>query len=103
MLLNYMIFWSLVMMILLGLFRLQSWYQFGVMGFLSWVTLTLSWLLANQLADGTGLDLNLFNPIAQPDLYISQGPAGWLILLVVPFGWLAPLVGVNVAERLGTA
>ena len=103
MLLNYMISWSIIMMILLGLFRLRSWYQVGVMGFLSWAILTFSWLLANRLADGTGLDLSLFNPLAQPDLYVSQGPAGWLILLVVPIGWLAPLVGANVAERLGSA
>ena len=99
MLLNYMIFWSVVMMILVGVVRLRSLHQFAIMGLLSGGIILLSWLIALQLADGTGLDLALFSPLAHPDLYIAQGPAGWLILMIVPCGWLAPILGVNVAER----
>ena len=103
MLLNYMIFWSIIMMLFMGLLRLRSLYQFGIMGFLSWTTILLCWLVANQLADGTGLDISLFNPLANPHIYTSQGPIGWMILMIVPCGWLAPLLGANVAERWGTA
>ncbi len=102
MLLNYMIFWSIVMMMLVGLVRLRSLIQFGIMGTLSAATLLICWLLASSLADGTGLDISHFNPLAYPDLYISQGPTGWMILLVVPCGWLAPILGANAAERWGS-
>lgn len=99
--LNYMIFWSMLMMLFIGLMRLRSFYQFGIMGFLSATMILLCWLLANQLADGTGLDIVIFNPLANPEIYMSQGPVGWMILMIVPCGWLAPLLGANVAERWG--
>ncbi|MEM9774013.1 MAG: hypothetical protein AAF902_05500 [Chloroflexota bacterium] len=101
MLLNYMIFWSVVMMMLVGLVRLRSLHQFAIMGLLSAGVLLISWMLANQLASGTGLDITLFNPLIYPELYIAAGPAGWMILMVMPCGWLAPILGANAAERWG--
>ncbi|MFK7805235.1 MAG: hypothetical protein AB8G95_26625 [Anaerolineae bacterium] len=102
MLLNYMIFWSVVMMILVGFVRLRSLHQFAIMGALSAGIILISWVLAMQLASGTGLDLILFSPLSHPDLYIAQGPAGWMILMVLPCGWLAPIIGANAAERWAT-
>lgn len=99
MLLSYMVFWSIMMMLLVGLVRLRSLHQFVIMGLLSGGIIMLSWMIAGRLAEGTGLDLTLFSPLAHPDLYVAQGPIGWLILMIVPCGWLAPVLGVNVAQR----
>lgn len=100
MLLNYMIAWTTLMMFFMGLIKLRSLIQCCVMGLLSTSTLVLTWILVNELLP-EGMDIAMVNPLAHPDAYINAGMSGWLILIILPCGWLAPFLGANAAEKWG--
>ena len=100
MLLNYMISWTTLMMFFMGLIKLRSLIQCCVMGVLSTSILVLTWILVNELLP-EGMDIASVNPLAQPDAYINAGMSGWLILIILPCGWLAPFLGANAAEKWG--
>ncbi len=99
MLLGYMLMWSAVMTATLGFVRLQHWRQFVGMAAVSLLIVFTAYALAAQTASSIGLDLDFFNPIAYPNLYWAQGPLGWMVLMIVPCGWLAPVIGLNTAQR----
>ncbi|MEM9808159.1 MAG: hypothetical protein AAF959_23070, partial [Cyanobacteria bacterium P01_D01_bin.56] len=98
--LYYMHFWSLLIMVVLGLIRLRSLLQFCIMGIVSIGLLFMTWTLSLQLSEVLNISITAFSPITHPTLYFSD-VAGWLILVIFPVGWLAPLIGVLVAQRWG--
>jgi hypothetical protein len=37
--------------------------------------------------------------LMDPGAFVMSGPYGWLALLVMPCGWLGPILGLNLVER----
>ncbi len=97
--LGYMIFWSIFMMIAIGATRLRNIRQFATMGAVSGLIVFIAYTLANHTAQQVGLDMLFFNPLAHPDIYMRHGLLGWLVLIIIPCGWLAPVIGLNAAQR----
>lgn len=102
MFLLYMLLWSVVMTAVVGIWNLRSWRQLFIMLTSSWSIILVAYLFAIELADNMGLDMLHFNPLLFPDIYFKQGLLGWLILLIIPCGWLSPSIGLNIAQRWET-
>lgn len=96
----YMFCWSVAMVFMVGIWRLRSWSQVMVMLASSLLLVTFVHWLGGQLAQSAGLDVVTFSPLLYPELYLRQGVVGWAVLLVLPCGWLAPALGLNLAEKL---
>jgi len=95
-----MITWTTLMMFFIGLIKLRLLIQCCVMGLLSTSILILASVLVNELLHER-MDITVVNPLALPEAYINAGMSGWLILIILPCGWLAPFLGANAAEKWG--
>jgi hypothetical protein len=93
----YMTFWSVFMIIALGLGRLRNWRQMLVLALVTALILVLSQSLYTQLSISAGLDPS--GVLYASGDFLRQGPLGWLALLVMPCGWLGPMVGLNLIHR----
>lgn len=93
----YMTIWSMIMMVTVGLWRIRSWAQFFVASLVTALILLISQSLFAHLSMTIGVypDLVLFDP----SHYIVKGPVGWLALLVMPCGWLGPVLGLHLVQR----
>jgi hypothetical protein len=93
----YMTFWSVVVILAVGVWRLRDWLGVLAVSVVTLLVLMFSQALFVQLAVSAGLDPSL--ALADPGAYFRSGPLGWLALLVMPCGWLGPVVGMNLVER----
>ena len=94
----YMTFWTLMMVLVIGLWRLQEWRQRAFIMVVTLLILFISQTLFVQLAISAGL--NPSDVFLAPERFLYTGPAGWLALLVMPIGWLGPFLGVNLLHRM---
>ena len=95
----YMTFWSIVMIVAMGAWRLHSWGKMLTVALITAVVLLFSQALFIQLSLSAGVDPSI--ALSQPGEFLSKGLFGWLALLVMPCGWLGPIIGLNLVERLG--
>ena len=93
----YMAFWSFAIIFAVGIWRLRSWRHVIGMVLVTLVVLMLSQALFIQLSISAGLDPSM--ALIDPGAFILSGPYGWLALLVMPCGWLGPMLGLNLVER----
>lgn len=93
----YMVFWSLMMILALSVVRVRMWRQrfllLGVTAVVLFISQTLFW----QMAYNLGVDPNM--ALTHPQQFLLRGPMGWLALMVMPCGWLGPIIGVHLTER----
>jgi hypothetical protein len=98
----YMVFWSIIMIIALGLGRVRNVGQTIVMILVTALVLVLSQSLYIQLSISAGLEPSSI--LYSSREFLMSGPLGWLALLVMPCGWLGPIVGWSTVRRwFGTA
>lgn len=93
----YMFIWSLVMIIGLSIWRLQTWGERATVTLITLLVLLVTQSLFVQLAISAGLDAS--DALLAPQRYVTNGPVGWMALLVMPCGWLGPFIGMNLVER----
>ncbi|MCB9421320.1 MAG: hypothetical protein H6667_16070 [Ardenticatenaceae bacterium] len=93
----YMIFWSIMMILALGIWRLRQWGHVLVVAAVTALVLILSQSFFIQLALSAGLDPNTV--LVSPMDFLLSGPLGWLALLVMPCGWLGPFIGFSLVRR----
>ena len=93
----YMAFWSMLIILAVGVWRLRSWRHLAGMGLVTILVLILSQSLFIQLSISAGLDPSM--ALVSPGTYLMSGPYGWLALMVMPCGWLGPVLGLNLVER----
>lgn len=97
MLIVYMSVWSIVMIGALSVGRLSDWRERTAVAVIAFLILFVSQSLFLQLNSFIGATVSdIFNA---PERYFQAGPIGWLALLVMPCGWLGPLIGFNVVMR----
>ena len=93
----YMTFWSVFMIMALGLGRLRNWGQIALLVLVTAFVLLLSQSLYVQLSVSAGLDPSA--ALYASNDFLRRGPLGWLALLVMPCGWLGPMIGLNLIHR----
>lgn len=93
----YMIFWSIVMILALGIWRLRHWGHVLVVAGISALILIISQSLFIQFSLSAGVDPGLV--LTNPTLFMMSGPIAWLALLIMPCGWLGPFIGFNLVQR----
>lgn len=93
----YMAMWSVILIIVLGLSRLRNWAQVFVVSLVTALVLIFSQSLFIQFALISGVDPGaaLSNPVD----FLRSGPGGWFALLVMPCGWLGPVIGLSLVKR----
>ncbi|MFQ5399687.1 MAG: hypothetical protein ACE5E7_08830 [Anaerolineae bacterium] len=96
----YMAFWSITMIIAIGVWRLRSWGQMLVVTLVTALVLILSQSLFIQLSVSAGIDPG--SVLSSSEAFLRGGPVGWLALLVMPCGWLGPIIGFNLTRRLSS-
>jgi len=93
----YMAFWSFAIIFAVGVWRLRSWRHVAGMVAVTLLVLMFTQALFIQLSISAGLDPSM--ALVNPGAFIVSGPYGWLALLVMPCGWLGPVLGLNLVER----
>ncbi len=93
----YMAFWSFVVIFAVGFWRLRSLRHVMGMIVVTLLVLLLSQALFIQLSISAGLDPSM--ALVNPGAFVMSGPYGWFALLVMPCGWLGPILGLNLVER----
>ena len=93
----YMVFWSVVMVLALSAVRVRVWRQRVFLLLVTAVVLLISQSLFLQMSYTLGIDANM--ALVSPQQYLLKGPMGWLALMVMPCGWLGPIVGLHLTER----
>ncbi len=93
----YMMIWSTVMILLLSIGRVRSVRRVLALVLVTAVTLFLADAIFLQLSLIAGLNPRTIADI--PNTYLAQGPIAWLALLIMPCGWLGPIIGLNILRR----
>lgn len=93
----YMTFWSIIVILAVGVWRLRSWLAVTAVCVITFFVLMFTQSLFVQLAISAGLDPSLV--LIDPGAFMRGGPLGWLALLVMPCGWLGPVLGLNLVTR----
>lgn len=96
----YMALWSFAVILAVGAWRLRSWRHVVGMVLVTVFVLMFSQALFVQLSISAGLDPS--TALTNPSAFVVSGPYGWLALLVMPCGWLGPVLGLNLVERFET-
>lgn len=89
----YMITWSTIVIFAVGFGRIRDVRQTAGVAAIAALILLMTQTLAGQLAYSVGLEPHLI--FSAPELFFLRGPIGWLALLVMPCGWLGPIIGMN--------
>ena len=92
----YMIVWSVIMLLAFGILHLRSLKRLAVATAVTAFVILFSGAMFSRLSATIGVDPNLV--MLAPNLFIWSGPIGWLALIILPFGWLAPIVGLQSAR-----
>ena len=93
----YMGLWSLVMVGLLGSGRFRAWQQWVVAVVGTALILLISQTLFVQLS--AVVNIPPAYGFVDPVSYVGKGAIGWMALLIMPCGWLAPLISLNIVRR----
>ncbi|MCA9936492.1 MAG: hypothetical protein H6662_12915 [Ardenticatenaceae bacterium] len=94
----YMTFWSVTMIGAMSLWRLRNLRRMLAVLVITAVILLFSQTLFVQLSINAGLDPSAV--LTEPARFLASGPIGWLALLVMPCGWLGPIIGLNLVQRI---
>ena len=94
---TYMLTWTFLVIFAVGFGRLRDIRQMAGIVAITLLILVMSQTLAAELATTIRLDPSLI--YTNPELFLGNGPVGWLALLVTPCGWLGPTIGLRLMSR----
>ena len=94
---QYMLFWSIVLILAIGMWRLRQWSDIIFIMFVTAFVLFVSHTLFINLSLAANLDPGM--ALQDPFAFLRGGLYGWLALLVMPCGWLGPIIGLNLVQR----
>lgn len=92
---TYMLIWSIIFILIVGSFRIR--HMGRVLGALIGSTLILgvAHALFTQLTASAGIAATA---VLTPSDYLAYGPFAWLALIVMPIGWLGPIISLNLMK-----
>ena len=93
----YMFFWSVVIILAVGMWRLRSIGDVLLVTAVTAIVLFASRTLFIHLTIAANLDPSMV--LQNPFIFLRGGIYGWLALLVMPCGWLGPIIGINLVQR----
>lgn len=94
----YMGLWSLIIIGALSLWRVRRPAQLIAILIVTMFVLLLSQTLFLQLSQIAGIPIQNIDNL-QPAQYLQHGLFGWLALLILPCGWLGPMIGLNAVKK----
>lgn len=94
---TYMLFWSLLFIMAIGLWRLRDIGRLLIVLLVTGIIVLLSQTLFVHLSISAGI--NPHAGVFIPGEYLAYGPLAWLALLVMPCGWLGPAAGLHLLQR----
>ena len=94
---QYMLFWSIIMILAVGTWRLRQWSDIVFISLVTLLVLFISRTLFIQLTIAANLDPSMV--LQNPFIFLRGGPYGWLALIIMPCGWLGPIIGMNLVQR----
>ncbi len=97
MLTTYMVLWSIAILGAIALWRVRRPGQLLFISLVSALVLLLSQTLFWQLSQAAGIFPS--PAMIEPTVYLQHGPLAWLALLVMPCGWLGPILGLSLVEK----
>ncbi len=97
MLTTYMVLWSIAILGAIALWRVRHAGQLLIISLVSALVLLLSQTLFWQLSQAAGILPS--SGMIEPAVYVQHGPVAWLALLVMPCGWLGPILGLSLVEK----
>jgi len=93
---QYMLFWSVIMILAIAVWHLRHWSDIIFIMFVTVFVLFISQTLFINLSLAANLDPSL--ALQDPFSFLRGGLYGWLALLVMPCGWLGPIIGLNLVQ-----
>ena len=92
---TYMLIWSILFVLIVGSFRIR--HMGRLLGALlgSAMILGVAHMLFTQLSISAGIEATA---VLNPNDYLAYGPLAWLALMVMPFGWLGPIISLNLMK-----
>ena len=96
---TYMLIWSIVFVLIVGMFRVRSMGRLIGALLVSGIILGISHMLFTELSLAAGVEATA---VLDPNLYLQNGPIAWLALMVMPFGWLGPIISLNLMKERAT-
>ena len=92
---TYMLIWSILFVLIVGSFRIR--HMGRLLGALlgSALILGAAHMLFTELSASAGIEATA---VLTPNDYIAYGPLAWLALMVMPFGWLGPIISLNLMK-----
>jgi hypothetical protein len=90
-----MLIWSIVFVLIVGSLRIR--HMGRLIGALvgSALILGVAHVLFTQLSASAGITATA---VLTPNDYLAYGPLAWLALMVMPFGWLGPIISLNLMK-----
>jgi hypothetical protein len=93
----YMTLWSIVMIMVLGITRIRNMAQLITVTLITALVLLMSQVLFVEFSAAAGADPS--HVFSNPGNFLDHGIEGWLALLILPCGWLGPIIGLHLAQR----
>lgn len=93
----YMMTWSIVIIFATGAWRLRRWTDIGSVILVTAVILFITHILFQHFSLTAGISTN--STSFDFNLYLRSGLSGWLALLVMPCGWLGPIIGLHLVQK----
>ena len=93
----YMVLWSIAFLGAFALWRVRHVGQLLIISLVSALVLLLSQTLFWQLSQAAGISPS--TTVIEPAIYLRHGPLAWLALLIMPCGWLGPILGLSLVEK----
>ncbi len=93
----YMFYWSVIIIAAVGMWRLRNMGDVVLVTAVTAIILFASHTLFIQLTIAANLDPSMV--LLNPFIFLRGGVYGWLALIVMPCGWMGPIVGMNLVNR----
>lgn len=92
-----MTLWIVTVIAVLSVWRLRSWREIVVVAVVSGIILMFSQMVFYELVTAANIDPAYL--LSTNTAVLQAGPFGWLALLIMPLGWLGPLIGAGLVQR----
>ncbi len=93
----YMFYWSLIIIAAVGMWRLRNMGDVLLVTAVTALILLASRALFIHFTIAANLDPSMV--LLNPFIFLRGGLYGWLALIVMPCGWMGPIIGLNLVNR----
>ena len=93
----HMTIWTVFVIVILAFWRLRNWREVATVAVISGIILLFSQVMFLELTSAAGMDPARL--LSDNSAVLHAGPFGLLAVLVLPLGWLGPIIGAGLVNR----